>query len=220
MGRIMPSTRNGKVALLKVVAGTQAERRATPPRRRRNNEVRVREYLTEDECRSLISTAKKRAARYGLRDALAIRMCWRHGLRVSELVALRWDHVEWKTARLTVHRAKGSVDSTHPLSGDELRELRALRRTQEPGCRFIFMNERKAPVTAAGFRKMLSTVSAACGLPQVHPHMLRHSCGFYMADRHEDVRVMQDWLGHANVQNTVRYTTLAPGRLDNARAPG
>ena len=123
-------------------------------------------------------------------------------------------------ARLTVHRAKGSVDSTHPLSGDELRELRALRRTQEPGCRFIFMNERKAPVTAAGFRKMLSTVGAACGLPQVHPHMLRHSCGFYMADRHEDVRVVQDWLGHANVQNTVRYTTLAPGRLDNARAPG
>jgi len=116
-----------------------------------------------------------------------------------------------------LHRAKGSVDSTHPISGDE---LRALRRTQEPGCRFIFMNERGAPMTASGFRKMLSTVGAACGLPHVHPHMLRHSCGFYMADRREDVRVMQDWLGHANVQNTVRYTTLAPGRLDNARAPG
>jgi site-specific recombinase XerD len=119
-----------------------------------------------------------------------------------------------------VHRAKGSIDSTHPISGDELRELRALRRTQEPGCRFIFMNERKAPMSSAGFRKMLSTVGAACNLPHVHPHMLRHSCGFYMADRREDVRVMQDWLGHANVQNTVRYTTLAPGRLDNARAPG
>jgi integrase len=191
-----------------------------PPRRRPNKQVRVREYLTEDECRTLISTAKKRGGRYGLRDALAIRMCWRHGLRISELVGLRWDHVEWKTGRLTVHRAKGSIDSTHPLSGDELRELRALHRTQEPGCRFIFMNERKAPMTAAGFRKMLSTVGAACGLPHVHPHMLRHSCGFYMADRREDVRVMQDWLGHANVQNTVRYTTLAPSRLDKAKAPG
>jgi len=125
-----------------------------------------------------------------------------------------------RRARLTVHRAKGSIDSTHPISGDELRELRALQRTQEPGCRFIFMNERKAPMTAAGFRRMLSTVGEACGLPHVHPHMLRHSCGFYMADRREDVRVMQDWLGHANVQNTVRYTTLAPGRLDKAKAPG
>jgi len=148
-------------------------------------------------------------------------MCWRHGLRVSELVALRWDHVEWKTAHLTVHRAKGSIGSTHPLSGDELRELRALQRTQEPGCRFIFMNERRAPMTAAGFRKMLSAVRAACGQPHVHPHMLRHSCG-YMADHSQDVRVMQDWLGHANanVQITVRYTALAPGRLDKAKAPG
>jgi len=219
----MPSTRNGKVRL-QVIAGTAAdaatetERRA-PPRRRPNKEVRVREYLTEDECRALIATARKRG-RYGTRDALAIRMCWRHGLRVSELVALRWDHVEWKTARLTVHRAKGSVDSTHPISGDELRELRALLRAQDPGCRFIFMNERGAPMSAAGFRKMLSTVGAACGQPHVHPHMLRHSCGFFMADRREDVRVMQDWLGHANVQNTVRYTALAPGRLDKAKAPG
>jgi integrase len=179
----------------------------------------VREYLTEDECRTLIAAARKRDGRYGLRDALAIRMCWRHGLRVSELVSLRWDHVEWKTAHLTVHRVKGSIDSTHPIGGDELRELRALRRTQEAGSRFIFMNERGSPITGAGFRKMLSTVGAACGQPHVHPYMLRHSCGFYMADRHEDLRIMQDWLGHANVQNTVRYTALAPGRLDNAKAP-
>src|SRR5690349_21015029 len=127
----MPSTGNGKVAM-KVVAGTAVwpapERQ--PPRRRPNQEVRVREYLTEDECRTLSSTAKKRDGRYGLRDALAIRRCWRHGLRVSDLVGLRWDHVEWKTARLTVHRTKGSIDSTHPLSGDELRGLRAVQRKQ------------------------------------------------------------------------------------------
>jgi type 1 fimbriae regulatory protein FimB/type 1 fimbriae regulatory protein FimE len=189
----------------------------TPPLRRPNKAVRVREYLTEEECRRLIAAAKKRG-RYGSRDALAILMCWRHGLRVSELCALRWDHVEFKTARLTVHRTKGSIDSTHPLSGSELRELRALQRAQPRGCRFILMTELQAPMTPAGFRKMLSRVGADCGLPAVHPHQLRHSCGFYMAERHEDVRVMQDWLGHANVQNTVRYTTLAPGRLDGTRA--
>jgi len=130
----MPSIKNGKVALKLQAASTETEQRNAPPRRRPNKEVRVREYLTEAECRALITTARKRGGRYGLRDALAIRMCWRHGLRVSELCGLRWDHVEWKTARLTVHRAKGSVDSTHPMSGDE---LRALQRNQEAGCRFI-----------------------------------------------------------------------------------
>ena len=68
------------------------------------------------------------------------------------LCGLRWDHVEWKTTRLTVHRAKGSIDSTHPISGDELRELRALHGTQEPDCRFIFMNERGASMSASGLR--------------------------------------------------------------------
>jgi len=195
-----------------------SERIAMLPRRRPNKEARVREYLTDEEVSRLIAAARKHG-RYGARDALAIRMCWRHGLRVSELCALRWDHVEWKTARLTVHRVKGSVDSTHPLNGDELRALRALQREQEPGTRFLFMTERRTPMSPADFRKMLSRVGTECGLPAVHPHMLRHSCGFYMADRREDVRVMQDWLGHANVQNTVRYTTLAPGRLDGTRAP-
>jgi len=104
-----------------------SERIAMLPRRRPNKEARVREYLTDEEVSRLIAAARKHG-RYGARDALAIRMCWRHGLRVSELCALRWDHVEWKTARLTVHRVKGSVDSTHPFNGDELRALRALQR--------------------------------------------------------------------------------------------
>lgn len=79
---------------------------------------------------------------------------------------------------------------------------------------------RQARLGRRGARLRLGRASDACGLPGVHPHMLRHSCGYYMADRHEEVRVMQDWLGHANVQNTVRYTTLAPGRLGGAKAPG
>ena len=211
----MPTSANGKVpGRLVAVAGKRL-----PPQRRPNKEVRAREYLTEEECRRLIDTARQRGGRYGLRDGLAIRMCWRHGLRVSELVSMRWDQVEWKTTRLTVHRAKGSVDSTHPLSGDELRELRKLQREQPPGTRYIFMSERGSAMTAAGFRKMLSAIGAACGLPWVHPHMLRHSCGFYLAERRQDARAMQDWLGHKNIQNTVRYTALAPGRLDSVEAP-
>jgi len=216
----MKNTANGKVAL-QVVAGTAAQPVSgrQPPRRRPNKELRVHEYLTSVEVETLITTAQKRGGRYGLRDALAIRMCWRHGLRVSELCALTWSHIDWPTQRLTIHRAKGSIDGTHPLSRAELKGLKALQ-AQQTG-RHIFMNERGAPMTETGFRKTLATVGVAAGLAlPIHPHMLRHSCGFYMADRSEDVRVMQDWLGHANVQNTVRYSQLAPGRLDKARAPG
>jgi type 1 fimbriae regulatory protein FimE len=83
----------------------------------------------------------------------------------------------------------------------------------------VFVTERGSPMTTSGFRKMLSIVGAACGLPHVHPHMLQHSCGFYMANQREDVRAMQDWLGRKNIQNTVVYTQLAPGRLDNVKAP-
>jgi integrase len=189
-----------------------------PPRRRTYREVRVREYLTSEELQRLIKAARKHG-RNSERDALMIAMAARHGLRASELCSMLWSQVEWKTARLTVLRNKGSVDSTHPLTGGELRALRAIRREVGDDARYVFMSELGAPTTPAGFRKMLSRVGAQCGLPTVHPHMLRHSCGFAMAEAGEDVRAMQDWLGHAAIQNTVRYTALAPGRLDKVKAP-
>ena len=109
---------------------------------------REREYLTPGEVDRLVKTARCRG-RYGQRDGLAILMAFRHGLRVSELVGLRWSQVDFATQRLTVHRLKGSLDATHPIAGDELRELRKLARSQETGTRFLFMTERGAPVSVA-----------------------------------------------------------------------
>src|SRR5262249_54269565 len=113
-------------------------RRMSPGRRSNAESGREREYLTPAEVERLVKTARKRG-RYGNRDALAILMGFRHGLRVSELVGLRWSQVDFTTARLTVHRAKGSAGSTHPILGDELRELRKLQREQPAGSQFIFM---------------------------------------------------------------------------------
>ena len=91
-----------------------------PPGRRANAESgREREYLTPAEVERLVKTARRRG-RHGSRDGLAILMGYRHGLRVSELVVLRWSQIDFTTARLTVHRAKGSTGSTHPILGDEL----------------------------------------------------------------------------------------------------
>jgi type 1 fimbriae regulatory protein FimB/type 1 fimbriae regulatory protein FimE len=186
-----------------------------PPGRRSNRESgREREYLTPEEVDRLIKTARRRG-RHGARDALAIMMAHRHGLRLSELCSLRWSQVDFVTARLTVHRVKGSIGSTHPICGEELRELRKLQRDQAAGTQFIFMTELGAPMSPAGFQRLLKRVGQECGLPLVHAHMLRHSTGFALADRGRDLREIQDFLGHANVQNSVRYTKLRPGRFDD-----
>ena len=208
----MPNTILRTAPRLAVQDGEKLARRA-PGRTTNALSGREREYLTPGEVDRLVKTARGRG-RYGQRDSLAILMAFRHGLRVSELVGLKWSQVDFATQRLTVHRLKGSLDATHPIEGDELRELRKLARTQETGTRFLFMTERDAPVSVAWFQRMLSRVGVECGLPLVHPHMLRHATGFALADKDRKVREIQDYLGHRNIQNTVGYTRLAPSRFD------
>jgi type 1 fimbriae regulatory protein FimB/type 1 fimbriae regulatory protein FimE len=194
-----------------IVNGTVAHR---PPRRQRNADVRAREYLTDSEVNRLIAAAGKN--HYGHRDATMVLVAYRHGLRVGELVTLRWDTIDFAHGRLHASRLKGSSESVHPLSGRELRALRRLKREQDPASPFIFTSERGAPFTPAGFRKMIARlgVTAGFGFP-VHPHMLRHACGFKLANDGVDTRSLQAYLGHRNIQHTVRYTELAPTRFKN-----
>jgi integrase len=185
-----------------------------PPRRRRNTEVRAREYLTDAEIERLIAAAK--GNRWGHRNGAMILLAYRHGLRAAELVALRWDAIDFAHGRLHVRRVKGSAESVHPLSGRELRALRRLRRDQDPESPFIFTSERGSPFTPAGFRKMIARLGVAAGFDfGVHPHMLRHACGYQLANRGVDTRSLQAYLGHKNIQHTVRYTELAPTRFKN-----
>jgi integrase len=188
--------------------------RPNPPRRKRNAEVRVREYLTDGEIARLIDAGGKN--RYGHRDATMVLVAYRHGLRAGELVTLRWDAIDFAHGRLHVRRLKGGSESVHPLSGRELRALRRLKREQEPASPFIFTSERGAPFTPAGFRKMVARLGVAANLSfPVHPHMLRHACGFKLANDGVDTRSLQAYLGHRNIQHTVRYTELAPTRFKN-----
>ena len=196
---------------LALVAPTTVIGTVRPPRRRRNAEVRAREYLTDAEIARLIAAARNR---YGHRDATMVLVAYRHGLRSAELVTLRWDAVDFARGRVHVYRVKGGSESVHPLSGRELRALRRLKREQEPDSPFIFTSERGAPFTPAGFRKMVARlgVAADLGFP-MHPHMLRHACGFKLANDGVDTRSLQAYLGHPNIQHTVRYTELAPTRF-------
>ena len=183
-----------------------------PPRRRKNSEVRSREHLTPDEVERLITSAKS-LGRHGHRDATLILMDYRHGLRVSELVALRWDMVDLKQGLLHVNRLKNGVASTHPLRGPEIRALRRLKRDY-PDTPYLFVTERKGPLTTATVRKIISRAgeSARIGFP-VHPHMLRHSTGYKLANDGHDTRAIQHYLGHKNIQHTVRYTELSANRF-------
>jgi integrase len=181
-----------------------------PPRRKPNATLRTREYLTEAEVERLIKAAK--ANRYGQRDATMIIVAYRHGLRAAELVDLRWDQVDLgRNAALHVRRVKRGTPATHPLQGDEMRALRELKRgTQSP---FVFVSERGAPFTTAGFAKMVARLGQEAKFKfRVHPHMLRHACGYALANAGHDTRALQAYLGHKNIQHTVRYTELSPGR--------
>jgi type 1 fimbriae regulatory protein FimB/type 1 fimbriae regulatory protein FimE len=196
---------------LKLVAPT-TENRTVTPRRPKNAEVRTREYLTDREVGRLSNAAK--ANRYGHRDATMILTCYRHGFRAVELVDLRWDQIDFNGGTLAVRRVKKGSPSTHPIRGDELRALRRLQREQEPKSPFVFTSERGAPFTTAGFARMIERAGGAAKFAfKPHPHMLRHACGFALANKGHDTRALQAYLGHKNIQHTVRYTELAPDRF-------
>jgi type 1 fimbriae regulatory protein FimB/type 1 fimbriae regulatory protein FimE len=188
------------------------EIRTVTPTLRPNAELRTREYLTEAEVERLMEVAK--GNRYGHRDATMILLAFRHGLRAVELTDLRWDQIEFTSATLHVRRVKSGTPSTQPLRGDELRALRKLLREQSPASPFVFTSERGAPFSTAGFARMVERagVEAKLGF-KAHPHMLRHACGYALANRGHDTRALQAYLGHKNIQHTVRYTELSPTRF-------
>jgi type 1 fimbriae regulatory protein FimB len=165
-------------------------------------DAKPRDYLTAHEIELLTKAAKQ----------------GRHGLRVSELVGMRLDQLDWSTAHLWVARQKGSLSTQHPLEGDELRALRAWLRIREghPSRHlpYLFLSER-GPCTRQMFNYLVAAIGERAGLLMpVHPHMLRHSCGYALANQGRDTRLIQDYLGHKNVQHTVRYTRTAAARFE------
>jgi type 1 fimbriae regulatory protein FimB/type 1 fimbriae regulatory protein FimE len=148
------------------------------------------------------------------RDKTLVMLMFRHALRVSEAVSLRWDQVCFERPEtLAVIRAKNGVPSTHPLRGPEIRELRQLQR-EWPGSGYVFISERGGPMTTSNVRKLIARLGKAAGLSfPVHPHQLRHALGYKLANDGQDTRAIQQYMGHKNIRHTVRYTELAPDRF-------
>jgi type 1 fimbriae regulatory protein FimB/type 1 fimbriae regulatory protein FimE len=182
------------------------------PGRSRNADVRSREYLTIDEVNAL-AKATGSLGRHGHRDRTLVLLMFRHGLRVSEVVNLRWDQVNFKAGQIHINRLKNGKPATHPLEGDEVRALRRLQR-DNPEHPFVFVTERGGPLTRSTVNKLVSRAGQAAGLAfPVHPHMLRHACGYYLANKGIDTRTIQDYLGHVSIAHTVGYTALSPQKF-------
>jgi type 1 fimbriae regulatory protein FimB/type 1 fimbriae regulatory protein FimE len=189
------------------------ENRAVAPVRRPNRAFRKREHLTPAEVEKLIVATKDN--RHAHRDATMILVAYRHGLRASEVVDLRWEQLDWNSATLHVHRVKSGKPSTHPIRGDELRALRKLKR-EAPKSPFVFVSERGGPFATDSFNWLVKRAGRNARLDfQVHAHMLRHAAGFKLAGDGHDTRSIQDYLGHKNIMHTVRYTELSPTRFKN-----
>ena len=187
-----------------------APKRQTPLRKP-NAALRTREHLTEHEIDKLIEAAK--STRNGHRDATMILIAYRHGLRASELCDLQWTQVHLNGANLDIRRRKNGSAATHPLTGLELRALRRLKREQEPASQFVFVSERGAPFSTEGFARLLQRAAVAAGLAiKVHPHMLRHACGYKLANDGVDTARCRP-TSATRISNTVRYTEMAPGRF-------
>lgn len=179
-------------------------------------DARPKDYLTEAEIKRFLDAARQ--GRHGVRDHAMMLMAYRHGLRVAELIGLKLTDLDLATARLYVRRKKGSLSTHQPIDGDELRAIRAwLRlRDQRPDARlpYLFLSER-GPFTRQAVNYLVDQAGKRAGLPlRVHPHMLRHSTGYYLANRGHDTRLIQDYLGHRNIAHTVRYTRTAAARFE------
>ena len=159
-----------------------------------------------------------RKGRHGVRDYCLILMVYRYGLRVSELIDIRLKDLDFDSARIYVCRLKGSLSTHQPIEGDELRSIRAWLKIREnypnSSSNYLFLSERglltrqavNYPVEQIGKRAKLSF--------KVNPHMLRHSTGYYLANKGCDTRLIQDYLGHRSITHTVRYTRTSAHRFE------
>lgn len=175
-----------------------------------------RKHLTQVEVDKLLAAVK--GARHETRDRCLILLTFRHGLRVSEAGGLKLSDVDMEGRSLHVRRLKRGLSTTHPPRGDELRVLKAWlaeRARMKPEGKALFISERRQSLSHKTAWVLIRDYGEAAGLAlPAHPHMLRHACGFALADQGADTRLIQDYLGHRNIQHTVRYTATNPARFE------
>ena len=173
---------------------------------------RARDFLGDTEIDRLLAAAKR--GRHGVRDHLLLLLMFRHGLRVSEAIALRRSDANLDQARLWISRLKNGLSVEQPLAGDELRAVRRWLASRDDVLPWLFVSERRQPLTRQAVNYIVAQAGERAGLGHIHPHMLRHSCGFALANKGYDLRLIQDYFGHRDPRHTAHYTRTAAGRFE------
>lgn len=177
-----------------------------------NSHERKKDFLSDLEIKSLLEASKK--SRHPKRNYLLLLMIYRHGLRVSEAINIKMSDLNVKESRIWVNRLKSGLSVEHPISGDELRALKRYFSSRKDNLPWLFVNERGTPLTRQAVNYIVSTTAKRAELENVHPHTLRHSCGFYLANKGYDLRLIQDYLGHRDPKHTAHYTRVVSRRFE------
>lgn len=173
------------------------------------------EFLELHDVQRLGKAAKR--GRYPHRDYCLVLSMFYHGLRVSEASNLQWSQIDFIASNMRVWRSKSGEPTVQSIKGCELRALRELRR-QWPDSPFVFTSERGAPLSRNSIHHIIEQAGKLIGL-SVYPHILRHSCGYYLANLGHDTRMIQGYLGHRSINSTVLYTALSPKRFESIQWP-
>jgi site-specific recombinase XerD len=188
----------------------------TPPRKAgvRNEHIRPREYLTQDEVTALAKAAES-VGRNRLRDGTMILMAYAHGFRASEICNLKWHQIDLsgRNPTIKVLRVKGSKDTDHHIEGKEVRRLRNLDRAHQDS-QYVFVTETGNQLSIQGFWTIVRRAGKVAGFKfPIHSHMLRHACGYHMLKNGQHQRIIQEWMGHKDIKHTERYTQMGADRF-------
>lgn len=181
--------------------------------RKDNKSYRSKEFLRPEELAEILQAVSARG-RHKHRDYTLLLLMYRHGLRVTEAITLRWDAVSLKGKTIWIERLKGSDSSEHPLKADEVEALTELKRLYSNSV-WLFPSERGTHITSDAVRKILNRASEVGNIDiKLHPHMFRHACGYALANKGYSTRKIQDYLGHRNISHTEKYTKLNANRFE------
>lgn len=187
-------------------AGKNKAAKSKPPERRaaRARRSETIKFLTLDETRRLFAAITNK------RDKAIFLLAYRHGLRASEIGLLRVSDLDLRRLRVMLHRLKGSLSGEHPLQADEARALKAWLKSRDVDSPLLFPSRRGLPISRQMLDVLMKRYGGEAGIPEDkrHFHVLKHSIATHLLDAGAELRFVQDWLGHSNIQNTVIYTAL------------
>lgn len=172
-------------------------------------------FLTQNEMKALLDKAKQR----GARDYAMILLAYRHGLRCSEIRTITIQNLDLEAGNIRCQRGKGSISNWQQLGKDEIKAVTVwLKQRPKRDSPFLFTSRKRSPVSRSQFYRIVQEVGKAAGLPpeKCHPHILKHSVGTHLANAGMPVQVIQQRLGHRNIQNTMKYLQVSSAYVDRA----